>query len=439
MPDTESTEPVECNLGDAIWPAGPGFKRILQETVGAMMVQTNPRRFTPLPPASFRRKTVADMTDADALHHRLFTIDTHIDTPTASLMRPGWELAQAHDFAADGSQCDLPRMRMGGIDALVFAVYSTQGARTPGGYAAMHHRVVQVFERTQEVIRTNLAQCGLALTADDGPRLKAEGRRAIYLSIENSYSLGLDVGNVAKFHGLGMRMLGLTHMLNNDVADSSTDPRGPEWGGLSPFGREVVAECNRLGVVLDASHVSDAALVNLLELSKFPVVLSHSGCRAVCDHPRNISDGLLRALAAKGGVIQINALPVAVVPTTEDGRTAALADLLLILGGTVLTPEVLAATGAEWHRIETTYPNPPAALEDYVKHIEHAVTVAGIDHVGIGCDFDGGGGVRGLNSVADYPNLTAALLARGWTEANLVKLWGGNTLRVLRAAGHPPA
>jgi len=162
--------------------------------------------------------------------------------------------------------------------------------------------------------------------------------------------------------------------------------------------------------------------------------LSHSGCRAVCDHPRNIGDDLLRALAAQGGVIQINALPVAVVATPEDGRTAALSAMLLKLADAVLTPAVLAEAGKEWHRIEATYPNPRATLEDFVKHIEHAVAVAGIDHVGIGCDFDGGGGVTGLNDVSEYPNLTAALLARGWSEGDLAKLWGGNTLRIFRAA-----
>lgn len=373
-------------------------------------------------------------TDSAALHSRLFTIDTHIDTPTASLMREGWDFGARHDFAADHSQCDLPRMKAGGIDAMVFAVYSTQAARTPAGYAAVHEQALKVFARTHHILAQNSDRCALALTSADGLRLKKEGRRAIYLSIENSYSLGRDLGNVAKFHALGVRMLGLTHMLNNDLADSSTDPRGPEWGGLSPFGREVVAECNRLGIVLDASHASDQALRELLERSKTPVILSHSGCRAVCDHPRNIGDDLLRALAARGGVIQINALPIAVVATPEDGRTAALSDMLMRLKDAVLTPEVLAAAGKEWHRIETTYPNPRATLDDYVRHITHAVSVAGIDHVGIGCDFDGGGGVTGLNDVSEYPNLLAALLARGWREGDLVKLWGGNTLRLFCAA-----
>jgi len=371
------------------------------------------------------------MPDAAALHERLFTIDTHLDTPTAGLMKPDWDFAARHDVAADGSQCDLPRMKEGGVDALVFAVYSAQGARTPAGYAESHAQALRVCARVHEVVAQNAAQCGLARTAADARRLKAEGRRAIFLSIENAYSLGRDAANVAKFHALGLRMLGFTHMLNNDLADASTDSRGPEWGGLSPFGREVLAECNRLGLVPDASHASDDALRDMLKLSKTPVILSHSGCRAVCDHPRNIGDDLLRALAAQGGVIQINALPSAVVDAPADGRVEALQAVLLKLGETVLTPAARAAASGEWHRLETTYPSPPVTLGDYIRHIEHAVAVAGIDHVGIGCDFDGGGGFPGLNSVADYPALTRELLARGWSEAALGKLWGGNTLRLL--------
>ena len=371
------------------------------------------------------------MSPAASLHERLFTLDTHIDTPTASLLREGWDFATAHDFAADGSQCDLPRMRAGGIDALVFAVYTAQAARTPEGFAAAHDQAIRVFERTRETIRGNAAACGLALTGADALRLKLEGRRAFYLSMENSYPLGLDARNVAKFHAFGMRMLGLTHLLNNDLADSSTDPRGAEWGGLGPLGREVVAECNRLRVVVDASHASDAALSDLLAVSKAPVILSHSGCRAVCDHPRNIGDDLLRALAAKGGVIQINALPVAVVPMRDDGRAAAIAAMLMQLKDKVLTPDVKAWASGEWGRLEHAYPAPAVTMDNYVRHIEHAVRVAGSEHVGIGCDFDGGGGFPGLSSVADYPAITAALLARGWSEAALAKLWGGNTFRLL--------
>lgn len=368
-----------------------------------------------------------------ALHERLFTIDTHIDTPTASLMRDGWDFGARHDYATDRSQCDLPRMREGGIDALVFAVYVGQLARTDEGLRRAHERALRCFERTHAVLGQNADACGLALTAEDGLRLKAEGKRAIYLSIENAYSLGRDAGNVEKFHRLGVRMLGLTHMLNNDVADASTDPRGAEWGGLSPLGREMVAEANRLGLVLDASHASDDTLRDLLELSRAPVVLSHSGPRALADHPRNVGDELLRALAAKGGVLQINALPVSLVHAPGNRRTAAIAEVLVRFKDAVLSPETLEAEDKAYDVVCAEHPNPPVTFEDFIRHIEHAVAVMGIDHVGIGCDFDGGGGgFAGLRDVTDYPHLTRVLQERGWNEEALAKVWGGNTLRVFR-------
>ncbi len=367
-------------------------------------------------------------------HGPFFTIDTHIDTPTASLRRPGWDLGARHDYAADGTQCDLPRMAEGGIDALVFAVYVGQMGRSPSALRRAHELALAHFERTHAALAANAAACGLARTADEALQLKAQGKKAFFLSIENAYSLGRDVANVAKFHALGVRMLGLTHMLNNDAADSSTDPRGAEWGGLSPLGREFVAEANRLGMILDASHASDAVLRDLLEISRTPVILSHSGCTAVCNHPRNIGDDLLRALAKQGGVIQINALAIAVTELPGSGRTAGIAEILLKYQDSELTPETMAEEDKDYDRVCAAHPNPRATLEHFVQHIEHAVAVAGIDHVGIGCDFDGGGGVEGLRDVTDYPQVTAALRQRGWGDDALAKLWGGNTLRLYRAA-----
>jgi membrane dipeptidase len=372
---------------------------------------------------------------AARIHERLFTIDTHCDTPTARLMTPDWDFGALHDVASDGSQCDLPRLRAGGMDAMVFAVYMAQAARSTQGNAVVHGLAIRCLERTHAVLRENSDRCGLALTADDARRMKAAGKCAIFLSLENAYSLGRDVGNVEKFHRLGVRMLGLTHMLNNDVADSSTDPRGAEWGGLSPLGREMVAECNRLGVVVDASHASDATLRDLLECSRAPVILSHSDCRALCDHPRNVGDDLLRALAAAGGVIQMNALPISLVKVAGLARTTAIAAVLMHYRDAVLTPGVIAAADFDYERVCALHPNPHVTLDDFVRHIEHAVEVAGIEHVGIGCDFDGGGGVyQGLEDVGDYPNVTRALVERGWSEAELAKLWGANTLRVMNAA-----
>lgn len=371
----------------------------------------------------------------DALHERLLTIDTHCDAPSASLVLPGWDFAVRHDFGADGSQCDLPRMRAGAIDAIVFAAYVGQASREPEGLDAAHDRAVSLLERTRDVVQAHAAECGLAFGAADAMRLKAEGRRAIFLSLENAYSLGRDPGNVGRFHQLGVRMIGLTHMLNNDVADASTDPRGAEWGGLSPLGFEVVAECNRLGIVLDASHASDDVARQLIASSRAPIVLSHSGCRAVCDHPRNVDDGLLRALAASGGVIQINALPISLANAPGNQRTAAIIDVLMRYQSSAPTSETKAAENAEYDRVCAKHPNPPVTLEDFILHVEHAVGIAGIEHVGIGCDFDGGGGgFDGLRDVGDYPNITRALVNRGWREQDLALLWGGNTLRVMRAA-----
>ncbi len=373
--------------------------------------------------------------EARALHERFFTIDTHSDTPTASLARAEWDFAARHEFAVDESQCDLPRLAAGGVDAMVFAIYVGQGARTPEGHAIAHDRARRFLDRTHEVLRANAAACALALTAADGPALKAAGRRAIYLSLENAYSVGRDLAHLQAFHRAGVRMVGLTHMFHNDVADSSTDPRGPEWGGLSGFGRELVAECNRLGIVVDASHASDDALWDLLEVSKAPVVLSHSGCTAVCAHARNIGDELLRALAAKGGVIQTNALPISLADDPGNRRTEATAEALLPFVARPLTPETLREVSRTYHAMSAAHPNPRVSLADFVRHVEHAAEVAGIAHVGIGCDLDGGGGgFPGLVDVADFPNITAALRARGWSEDWLGQLWGANTLRVLAAA-----
>jgi membrane dipeptidase len=372
---------------------------------------------------------------ARALHERLFTLDTHSDTPTASFLKPGWDFGARHDYATERSQIDLPRLREGGMDAMVFAVYVGQMGRSPAALAVAHERALRCFERTHEVLRQHAAECALALTAEDAMRLKREGRRAIFLSIENAYSLGRDPANVAKFHALGVRMLGLTHMLNNDVADSSTDPRGPEWRGLSGLGREIVAECNRLGIVLDASHASDDTLRDLLALSRAPVVLSHSGPRSACDHPRNVGDELLRGLAAQGGVIHINALPVSLRDDPGNGRTAAIAGVLMRYKDAVPTPEVLAAEDRDYEIACAGQPNPRVSLADFIRHVERAREVVGSGHIGIGCDLDGGGGhFEGLRDASEFPNITEALLARGWPEEDLARLWGENSLRVFRAA-----
>ena len=250
--------------------------------------------------------------------------------------------------------------------------------------------------------------------------------------MENGYPFGEDVTLLATFHRLGVRVAGVAHFLNNDLGDSSTDPQGARWRGLSPLGRTWVAEANRLGVLIDASHSSDDVLDQLLELSRAPIILTHSGARAVYDHPRNVDDGRLRRLAAKGGVIQICAYSdYMIAKTPQPERDAALAQLRRDRGSTLAERETAQRAIAE---LDRRLPAPRADFAGYMQHLLHALQVAGVEHVGIGIDFDGGGGVTGLEDASDYPKISAALLAAGYGPGDLAKIWGGNALRVLAAA-----
>ena len=231
-----------------------------------------------------------------------------------------------------------------------------------------------------------------------------------------------------------MRIAGPVHFLNNDLADSSTDPKGPVWHGLSPLGKDYVREANRLGILIDASHASDDVLDQLLELSKAPIVLTHSGTKAVFNHPRNIDDEHLRKLAAKGGVIQIYAYSDYFVTNPHaPERDAALTELRRKYAG-VRTRAALEGQARELAVIDTKYPIPHGSFEDFIAHLLHAVRIAGVEHVGIGLDFDGGGGVAGLEDATDYPRITARLLQEGFSKADLQKIWSGNVLRALKQA-----
>jgi membrane dipeptidase len=372
---------------------------------------------------------------AAALHRRLFTIDTHLDTPTVQWLLPGWDFSRRHDWPNDYSQCDLPRMREGGLTAAFFAIYLEPSARTPAALLAARNRTLRFLVNARETIARHATECALALTADDGPRIAATGKRAIYLSIENGYAIGQDLSLLTTYQQLGVRLAGITHWKNNDLGDSSTDEK-PEWNGLSPLGRDYVKECNRLGLVIDASHASDAVLREVLALSRTPVVLSHSGCKALCDEKRNIDDDLLHQLAAKGGVIHLNAVAAFVAKRPDNpAYTAAEDQLDKRYEGRELSDAESGEKEWEWLKLTRKfYPVPSATLEDYMKHVFHAIEVAGIDHVGIGTDLDGGGRLAGLEDMSDYPKITLALLQHGYSEADISKIWGGNTLRVLRAA-----
>ncbi|MET0292083.1 MAG: dipeptidase [Steroidobacteraceae bacterium] len=368
---------------------------------------------------------------ARRVHESLLTLDTHLDTP-AWLSVSGWSILDAHDVKRDGSQIDVPRMKQGGLDGGFWAVYIPQGPLTAEGRANARDAALVRLQEIRELAAAHPRDFTLAFTAADAPRIAATGKRIVYLSMENGYPFGEDVTLLRTFYRLGVRIAGVAHFLNNDLGDSSTDPAGAKWRGLSPLGKQWVAEANRLGVLIDASHSSDDVFDQLLELSRAPIVLTHSGARAVFDHPRNVDDARLRRLAAKGGVIQISAYSDYMIPRSADAaRTAERSKLLRARGNTL--PEREAAQKA-LGELEQRSPAPRADFEAFIAHLRHAIEVAGIDHVGIGIDFDGGGGVTGLDDARDYPKISAALLAAGYSREDLEKVWSGNVLRVLAAA-----
>jgi membrane dipeptidase len=362
-----------------------------------------------------------------ALHERLLTLDTHLDTPL-HFGRAGWSMMARHTYANDLSQVDYPRMVAGGLDGGFFALYTAQGPLTAKGYADARDHALARAMHIREMVAANPQAFALAFTAADAPRIAAQHRRVVYQSIENSYPMGEDLSMFTSFYKLGVRMAGPVHFLDNQFADSATD--APKWHGLSPLGRAWVAEANRLGVVIDLSHASDEVFDQVMALSSTPVVLSHSGCRAVYDHPRNLDDARLKALAAHGGVIQINSVYL----TAPDHSAArdAIEDRRDELES--LTPAEQAKLIADNAALDAKAPKREASFDNFMTNLTHAIAVAGIDHVGIGADWDGGGGVKGMADIADLPKVTAALKARGFSEADIQKVWSGNVLRVLRAA-----
>lgn len=374
---------------------------------------------------------------AAQLHQRLITLDSHLDTP-ASLDLPGWSIEEGHEVHSDYTQVDLPRMKKGGLDGGFWAIYTPQGPLTQEGFQKARDFALLRGVSIREMVAADPANFQLALEAKDAAPIAKAGKRIVYMSMENAYPLGEDISLLRTFHAMGVRVAGFAHFAHNQFADSSTDPsKKPRYGGLSPLGKELLREMNRLGVVPDASHSSDQVLDDLLALSKTPVLLTHSGCKAIYDHPRNIDDDHLKALAAKGGVIQMNAYGAylrEIKPNPE--RQKALAALFAQMREDAkLSPEKRAELLAKRQEIDRLYPEADrATFDDFMAHMMHALKVVGPDHVGIGLDWDGGGGVAGMEDVRDLPKITAALLKAGYSEADIQKIWSGNVLRVLAAA-----
>jgi len=367
------------------------------------------------------------------LHDKVLTVDTHADTPLR-MLREDWDIGERHEPGQRrGAKIDLPRMAEGGLDAEFFAAYVGQGARPPEGYARAKERATRLLDAIHKMCEDYPQLVGLATSPEDAYRLEKEGMRAAFIGMENGYPIGKDLSLVKEYYERGVRYITLCHSSDNDICDSSTDRRNPEDNGLSEFGKKVVEECNRLGIMVDISHASDKSFFDVLEVTKAPMIASHSSVRALCDHPRNLSDEMIQALAENGGVIQICFLSSFVKeakPNPE--RDEAYAALREKYGPRreIKDEAILEKMRQEYAEIREKYPEERATLKDLVDHIDYVVKLVGVDHVGIGTDFDGGGGIVGCDDVSEMPNITEELVRRGYSEEDIRKIWGGNIMRV---------
>jgi len=374
---------------------------------------------------------------ARGIHERVIALDTHVDIP--------------FDFATDSVdpgyrgtfQVDLPKMREGGLDAAFFVVYHPQEARTTAGYAAAYERAMAKFtgirRMTQELYSD---QIELALSAADVERIHAAGKLVALIGVENLYPIGTDLSVLAEWHDLGARYASLTHNGNSQFGDAAVDlpalgDDGPEWGGLSPLGEAVVDELNRLGIMVDVSHAHRGTVLDAVARSRAPVIASHSSIRALADHPRNLDDEELLAIRDNGGVVQITAYDgfLKIQPPEKAAAYDSLYARFEIprdadMDNLNLSSSYQDQFNAGIAAIELDYP--AAGIPDLVDHIDYAVRLIGVDHVGISSDFDGGGGIMGWEDASQTFHVTLELVRRGYTEEEIAKLWGGNLLRVMR-------
>ena len=369
-------------------------------------------------------------TRAHAIHEAVMTIDSHDDIPFNFA-------TEAVDPLDAARQLNLEKMRAGGLDAAFFIVYVGQTERTPENYARAQADAMTKFDAIHRMageMYPDLIE--LAYTPDDVERIHSQGKLVAAIGIENGYVIGRDLSLLQRYHDLGARYVTLAHNGHNDIADSA-QPRmdlgdaEAEHDGISEFGAQAIAEMNRLGIMVDLSHVSRAAALDAIRLSRAPVIASHSNALAVTNHPRNMDDETLLALRDNGGVMQATALSVFVKEFSSELQEATSAILseygiANMRGWFTLTDEQRAEASARLEEIDY------ADVGDFIDHVDYAVNLIGIDHVGLSSDFDGGGGVVGWWDASETANVTLELVRRGYSQEDIEKLWGGNLLRVWR-------
>lgn len=383
---------------------------------------------------SFTAAKVMDKLErkAQRVHAQCLTVDTHCDTPML-MIKPGFDLREEHK--APHSRVDLPRMKMGGLDAMFFGVFTSQKPRTEENYRKCYVLANRMLDSIHSMVEKNQDLATLALRADDMVRIKKSGKRAVYIGMENGFPIAMELSRVEEFYNKGVRYITLCHSYHNDICDSSSDAAPAEHNGLSAFGKEVIGEMNRLGMMVDVSHVSDKSFFDVLELSQAPVIASHSSVRSVAKHNRNMTDEMLKKLAAKNGVIQICLLDVYIKePDTTSEKFLAERRLhkIYITAYNSMSETEKAAFEKEWDEVQASYADELPTIADMVDHIDYVKNLVGVDYVGIGSDFDGGGALRDCPDVSRFPAITLELLRRGYSETDIRKIWGGNLLRVFR-------
>lgn len=382
---------------------------------------------------------------AKEIHERVITIDTHDD------IRPE-NFTASHNYTTNlSTQVNLPKMRQGGLDVAWFIVYTGQGELNAAGYEAAYKNAISKFEaihRLTEEIAPN--EIGLATTSTMVKELVSQGKLVAMIGVENGYSIGMDICNIEKFYELGARYMSLAHNGHSQLSDSNTGEADNIWlhHGLSDFGKEAVIEMNRLGMMIDISHPSKEAALQMFKLSKAPIIASHSAARALSNHSRNLDDETLLLFKKYGGVVQAVAFSSYVNVNKHNLHYANKKKIFEKYASqenfTILESDSIQKLNeterSTYHQrleeiAEKASKDPGNTglvnVQDFVDHIDYLVDLIGIDHVGISSDFDGGGGIVGWRNASETFNVTLELVKRGYTEEEIAKIWGGNLLRVL--------
>ena len=373
------------------------------------------------------------ITRALQIHDRVLTLDTHADTPLR-MLEPGFDLSERHDPYETGSKVDYPRMKEGGLDAIFFAAFVAQDIRNDTSNERAKILVLQMIDAVVASTQENSNDVGLALNPDDAYELEKANKRAIYIGMENGYPIGNNLNNLELFFNAGVRYITLVHSSNNDLSDSATDQNGPEHQGISAFGKKVITEMNRLGIIVDISHGSDDAFYDAIAISKAPIIASHSNARSVFDHKRSMSDEMLELVTENRGVVNVTPFPSYLREKLENPERDVAISLLLkdAKSPSDMTSSERAEMTQAYKKINQKFPAVSATVSDLVDHIDRIAEVAGIDHVGIGSDFDGGGGVEQVFDASEVMNITIELVRRGYSEEEIEKIWGKNLMRVFR-------